>query len=337
MNQKIGIEAIEYIEPDQFVSSEDIENELSPIYDKLKLPYGRIEMQSGVKTRGIFPNKKPSEIATAAAQNLFNKSHIKKGDIDLLIYAGVCRDFLEPSTASAIHNNLLLNPNCESFDLSNACLGFVNSMSLAKNLISTGQYRKVLIVTGENSAPLLSGTMSRLKQDDSLTRKSIKKYFANFTIGSAGVAMVISDKNLLATIEDAKSISDTSCYSLCQGSGDMNELTMETNSEELMGKGIKLAKKCWADFKLQFRAEKLSHYICHQVGIHHRDYLYKELELDLGKDFTSFDRYGNTGSAAIVLTLAMAYGKNKFNKHDEIALLGIGSGIHTTMMRLIWQ
>ena len=336
----ITLEAIDYFEPDEFYSTDDLERDLAPVYDKLKLPYGRIEMQTGVKSRGLYPDKKPSAISAQAASILFENSNIDKNDIDLLIHASVCRDFLEPSTASVVHDHLKLKPECISFDLSNACLGVVNAITVASQMILSGSIKKALIVTGENSTPLVKQTIKTLLEDSTLTRKSIKKYFANFTIGSAGVALVISKgTHGIANFTQALSLTDSSAHVLCQGDGNTESLVMETDSEELMKRGIELAKENWCRFKkvVNKSEDEFDHFICHQVGIHHRDYLYKQLELDLAKDHTSFDLYGNTGSAALPLTLALAFKNKKINKNDNVALLGIGSGLHTIMMGLKWN
>lgn len=336
----ITLEAIDYCEPDEFITSDKIEQDLSEVYDRLKLPYGRIEMQTGIKSRGVFFNKKPSDISSLAAKNLFESSQINKDDIDLLIHASVCRDFLEPSTASVIHHNLKLKADCLSFDLSNACLGVVNAITVAAQMIKSGSIKKALIVTGENAEPLIRQTIKTLIGDPSITRKSFKKYFANFTIGSAGVALVVSaGMHGIAQFTQGTSLSDSSAHELCQGDGSTDSLVMETDSELLMHKGVALAQENWNGFKGRVGQtnEDFEHFICHQVGVHHRDFLYKSLGLDLSKDHMTFDRFGNTGSAALPLTLAFASKGDRFKRNDEIAMLGIGSGLHTIMMGLKWN
>lgn len=332
---KIGLSAIDVFEPTTFLSSDELEKELSVVYDRLKLPYGRIEMQTGIKSRGIFPEHRPSSISASAAKKLFENSHINADEIDLLIHASVCRDFLEPSTSSVIHHELNLRSDCLSFDLSNACLGVVNAIHVAANMLMSSEMDKALIVTGENSYPLYTQTIKTLLEDSSITRKTIKKFFANFTIGSAGVAIVISKSDhKLATFDEFCSLSDSSAHVLCQGDGSTDSLVMETDSEALMQAGVKLAKQTYARFRQKVTMEA-DHYICHQVGIHHRNFLYESLELDLEKDTTTFDKYGNTGSAALPLTLKKA--EPKFQQGDYITLMGIGSGLHTIVMGLKWN
>ena len=333
----MGLRGIAYVEPDEFISSGQIERDLAPIYDKLKLPYGRIEMQTGIKTRGIFHDKMPSDISILAGKALFEESDISPEEIDLIIHASVCRDFLEPSTASVIHHGLGLRADCLSFDLSNACLGVMSAIQVASDMIKAGTIKNALIVTGENSKPLLTQTIKTILSDNTITRKSIKKYFANFTIGSSGVAICLShnDKKSYPEFKKSFNLSDTSAHTLCQGGGSTESLVMETDSEELMKRGVALAKRNWDFFKEKMTGV-VDHIICHQVGIHHRDFMYKALGLDIKLDHMSFDKYGNTGSAALPLTLALAAKSDDIKKGQRVCLLGIGSGLHTQMTELIW-
>jgi 3-oxoacyl-[acyl-carrier-protein] synthase-3 len=337
---QISLKAIDYIEPDEFLTSDAIENDLGDLYRKLKLPFGRVEMQTGIQSRGIFKDKMPSDISAMAAEKLFKSHDISPESVELLIHASVCRDFLEPSTASVIHHKLGLKQECFSFDLSNACLGVVNAISVASQMINSGAIKNALIVTGENATPLIMNTIKTLKANDKITRKTIKKYFANFTIGSAGVALLLTKKEEgLPCFSISQSLSDTSAYKLCQGDGSMDGLVMETDSEALMLKGVELAKENWSRFLKETKtvSKDYSHIICHQVGIHHQKFLYKELGLDLGLDYSTFPKFGNTGSAALPLTLARAVEDKIFKEKDLIALLGIGSGLHTAMLGLEWN
>lgn len=340
--KNVSIETYAYQDPELFMTSDEVEEKLEPVYSRLKLPQGRLELQTSIKSRGYFPvGTRPSTIATFAAVKALEKSKIVKEKIDLLIHTSVCRDFLEPSTASVIHNNLQLKSECMSFDLSNACLGFLNGMIVAANMIETGMIKTALIVSGENSGPLLEKTFEKLNSDLSLTRKSIKKFIANLTIGSAGVAFMISHSDLAPEghkLLGGHSLSNTETVKLCQGSGDSNGLMMETDSEELLHAGIELAKSNWIKTKniLNLENKSFKKFICHQVGVAHRNLMYSQLDIDLSKDITTFDKYGNTGSAAVPLTFIKASEEQSLNKGDKVAMLGIGSGLHSVMLAVEW-
>lgn len=335
--QNAYISEMAYEDAPLFLSSEDLEKKLSPVYERLKLPEGRLELQTSIRSRGLWPvGERPSSIATKAALKIFEKDPKFKEEIDLLIYSGVCRDFLEPSTASIVHGNLELKNTCQFFDLSNACLGFMQAVLHASSLIEARVIKKALIVTGENAGPLLEETIKHLNSSEQLTRKSIKPFFANLTIGSSGVAMVVCGKEDAAKLQIMGSslLTDSSASSLCQGDGNTSSLMMQTDSEALLHAGINLAKICHENFlkELTLSREDFSHIITHQVGVAHRNLLYQNLELDLAKDFSTFETYGNTGSAALPLTLARAYENGRLKQGDKIAMLGIGSGLHSLMM-----
>ena len=103
--EKVYIESLAYHLPDNIVTSAEIEKRLAPLYERLKLPQGRLELMSGIQERrfwekGVFP----SEVATVAGERAIARSGVDPDQIGCLISASVCRDFLEPSTAlSLIH------------------------------------------------------------------------------------------------------------------------------------------------------------------------------------------------------------------------------------------
>jgi acyl-CoA:acyl-CoA alkyltransferase len=340
MNFKdVRLHLMSHAEPPSFLSSEEIENRLKPLYERAKLPEGRLELQSGIKTRGIWPlGTRPSSISTDAARGILEC--FPKEKIDLLIHASVCRDFLEPATAAVVHYNLGLNPECMISDLSNACLGVVSSILLAGQMIESKAIRSALIVSGENGGPLLESTLNHLLNDPQMDRKKIKPFMASLTIGSAGTAFLLTHKDVGEGhhILGGSTLTDSSAVTLCQGDGNSQGLMMETDSEALMIAGVKLAKENWNRAKsiLGWSNEDVDKIIPHQVGTHHRLSLLNELGLPMDRDFITFNRYGNTGSAALPLTLIKAQESGFFKPNDKIALLGIGSGLTSTMLGMEW-
>ncbi|OUR97177.1 3-oxoacyl-ACP synthase III [Halobacteriovorax marinus] len=340
--ENVRIHSFDYLEPDTFKTSEEIEADLGATYERLKLPHGRLELMTGIKSRGVWPNgTRPSDLSTKVANKLLEKSNIERSDIGLLIHASVCRDFLEPSTASVVHHNLELSEDAMIFDLSNACLGVVNAMVMASNMIELGQIKSALIVSGENGGPLLTQTIEHLSSDLTLTRKSIKKYIANLTIGSAAVAYLLTHKDLAPNghkIVGGAVCTDSSANVLCQGDGDTTSLMMETDSEELLKHGLALAKKNWNKTKtaLNWNNSDVDWVIGHQVGTAHEKMTMEVMELSDHKTFTTYETLGNTGSAALPITLAKLSELDIIQKGEKIALLGIGSGLTSIMLGVEW-
>ncbi|MBH47319.1 MAG: 3-oxoacyl-ACP synthase III [Halobacteriovorax sp.] len=325
--------------PQKIVTSDDIEQRLSPVYDKLGLPYGRLELMTGIKERRHWDvGTTPSSLSSAAAEELFKQNPAWRDEVDLLIHASVCRDFLEPATASVVHENLKLNPNCTFFDLSNACLGVLNSIVVAAKMIESGSIKRALIVSGENGAPLLEQTISRILNDETINRKNIKKLFANLTIGSAAVAFTLTKADLTPNglkLLGGASMVDSSANHLCRGDGSPHSLTMETDSEALMKAGVALAKSTWQQAKknLGLKATDSFWAIGHQVGSAHEALTMNALELSQHPTHITYPVLGNTGSAALPITLIDLLEKLDGPKVGEtIALLGIGSGLSCVML-----
>ncbi len=328
-------------EPDRFISSDEIEHTLTELYERAKLPFGRLELQTGITSRGVWPvGTRPSTIASIAGKKALEK--FNKEDVDLLLHASVCRDFLEPATAAQVHFNLGLKSSCMIGDLSNACLGVLSSIQMAGQMIENGAIKSALIVSGENSGPLLEETLKLLKTDPSINRKTIKPFIASLTIGSAGVAFLLTHKNFSPdspVILGGSTLTDSSSVELCQGDGSTNGLMMETDSEALLVAGVKLSKENWERTReiLGWSNSDVDKIIPHQVGSAHRFALLNELGLPQDRDFQTFPTYGNTGSAALPLTLIKSAEAGFLKPNDKIALLGIGSGLTSTMLGMEWR
>ena len=339
--KKVRLASLGHFLPENILSSEQIELKLETLYKKLNLPFGRLELMTGIKERRYWETgTRPSDIATEAARDALSKTNLKEKDVDFLIHASVCRDFLEPATSSVVHNNLKLKSECGIFDLSNACLGVMSSIMSVASMIDQGQIKTGLIVSGENSGPLIEETVKFLNTAD-LNRKNIKEYIANLTIGSAGVAVLLAHEDLCpdgAQILGGKTLTHSHTNHLCQGQGDIHSLMMKTDSEELLKAGVKLASETWSKTKevLDWSEDCVDWVIGHQVGQAHEQQILKGLGLLDKKKFTTYEHFGNTGSAALPLTLSLLKESDQIKKEETLTLLGIGSGLSCLMLGVRW-
>jgi acyl-CoA:acyl-CoA alkyltransferase len=346
--ENVYIEGLGYYLPDNIVSSEDLEKRLAPVYDRLKLPYGRLEMMTGIKERRFW-NKGtfPSEVASKAGELAILNSGVDRTKIGCLINASVCRDFLEPATASLVHHNLELPVNTLVFDISNACLGVLNGMVHVANMIELGQVNAGLVVAGENGGPLVEATIKTMLNTPDLSRNDIKSSFASLTIASAAVGVLLVHKNLTKhkhKLIGGSGHTASQFNELCRGNnepdveGDTLSPLMKTDAETIMQEGCKLAGQNWTFTKntLGWVNDDVDRVFCHQVGNSHRKLLYETLSLDLEKDFSTLEYLGNTGAASLPSTLALGDEKGILKNGDHVALLGIGSGLNCLMLGVEW-
>jgi len=270
------------------------------------------------------------------------KSRLAPAQVELFIHSAVSRDMLEPATASFAHRKIGLPGTAQIFDVSNACLGFLNSLTVAAGLIESGQIRCALVVAGENGRPLVEQTLTTLLEQP-LNRNEIKPYFANLTIGSGAVAAVVCHRSLAGDrphrLLGGVARAATQHSELCQGDTHGAEaLAMQTDSEQLLIAGVALAQETWREFTGAggWDAAGFERFICHQVGSTHRRKLYETLGLDLAKDFSTFETLGNTGSVALPATLDAAIDAGAVRPGSRVGLLGIGSGLNCLMLALEW-
>ena len=334
--------------PPNILTSETIEERLTPVYERLKLPKGRLELMSGIRERRFWDKgTRPSDAAVLAGRKAIAAAGIPPSELDCLIFTSVSRDMMEPATASFVHNQLGLPEQCLVFDISNACLGFLDGMIFLANMIELGQVKCGLLVAGETAEDLLESTIRNLLADHTLTRKTIKYSFASFTIGSGSVALVMTHEQY--SKGDQKFMggayrANTKHNDLCQGGRcndpltSQNSILMATDSEELMKQGIETARATWTDFlaELAWLPGEIDSFFCHQVGQAHARLLFERLDIDPARNFETLSFLGNTGSVSAPATMAMGIEQGIFRKGQRSALLGIGSGINCLMLGVEW-
>lgn len=325
------------------LSSAAIEEQLQPLYARLKLPAGRLQLMTGITTRRLWPpGTRPSEGATAAGEAALAKAGIARDEIGCLLFTSVSRDMMEPATASFVHRSLGLPSSCLLFDISNACLGFLDGMVMLANMIELGQVKAGLVVAGETAEDLINSTLRHLLSDERLTRKSIKPLFASLTIGSGAVALVMTARDFQETghvLCGGGYAANTRHNDLCQGGQNAEQGTlMSTDSELLLEKGIETAAACWQSFaeELGWSKESIDRFFCHQVGRAHAQLLFSTLKLDPAKNFETLPILGNVGSVSAPITMAIGIEQGALVAGQRAALLGIGSGINALMLGIAW-
>jgi 3-oxoacyl-[acyl-carrier-protein] synthase-3 len=338
--------------PEKIITSLQLEEALAPLYERIGLVPGRLELMTGISERRFWEDgTMPSQVAAIAGQHALDNAQIDPSQIGLLMNTSVSRDCLEPATANMVHSALQLSHDTMVLDLSNACLGFLNGMVFAANLIESGVIKAALITAGEHGGPLVDSTIKMLNTNPNITRKNCKNSFASLTIGSGAVAAVLTHDSISQTTHKllgGVSRNHTEFCNLCMGGGAGKtksdtglvggHILMETDSEELLHRGVALAKETFEEFLTLpgMSRETPHHLFSHQVGAAHRKLMYESLKLPMEKDYATVDFLGNVGSVSLPLTMAYGIKERQVRPKDQIAMLGIGSGINCMMLHLEW-
>ena len=328
----IAIVSIEACDAPVVVTSSDIDEMLAPFYARVGTGNGLLQKLTGIEERRQWP----ADISFIEASALAGEKAIAAAGIDparigMITNTSVCRDRLEPSSAVSVHDRLGLSPHCLNFDLSNACLGFVNAMHVAGTLIEAGQIDYALIVDGEGTREIQQNTIDHLLDEQS-TVADLFSNFASLTLGSGSAAMVLgrhSENPGSHRLGRGEFRAATQHHDLCVGSLE----SMRTDTKALLVAGIELGRVCWDKAETDNWGD-MECYIIHQVSCVHTAAMVEILGIDPKRVPLTFPTYGNIGPAAVPFTLAKQ--KETLSAGDRVLCVGVGSGLNAAILEVIW-
>jgi len=325
--------AVTGMEAPVIVPSTWFDEQLAASLRRLRLPRGLLQRVAGVHERRWWDADTAfDDAAIAAGAKALAEAGVAATEVGLLINTSVTRAHLEPSVASKVHDGLGLPPSALNFDLTNACLGFVNGLTLAATLIDAGQIRYAVIVDGEDARTTQEATLARLSRPDS-TRQDFLNAFPTLTLGSGAAAAVLGPAvdhpgghRMLGGVTRAA----TQHHDLCVGDID----GMRTDPTGLLAGGLELVLAAWNEAQPEWDWIAMDRYVMHQVSTVHVDAIVAALGLDRARVPVTFPRLGNVGPASLPLTLAAEV--DSLATGDRVLCMGVGSGLNTAMLEIAW-
>jgi 3-oxoacyl-[acyl-carrier-protein] synthase III len=316
------------------ITSDWLDEQLADTYKRVGLRPGMLEKLVGIRERRWWPDGVGFvDGAAMAGAKAISGSGIDPADIGLMVNTSVSRAHLEPATAVAVHDALGLPSSCQNFDVTNACLGFVNGMELAASMIEAGFVDYALVVDGEDARTVQQTTLDRLRGDD-VTARDVMSQFATFTLGSGAAAMVLgrADRHPEGhRMVAAASRAGTEHHGLCIGDNDF----MYTDLKGLLEAGLTLSENLWSEAGEQFDwSAGMDRYIIHQVSQVHTDALCARLGIDPTLVPRTFPDRGNIGPVSLPFTLAVEAAS--LDVGERVLLMGIGSGLNASILEIAW-
>jgi len=118
-----------------------------------------ITERTGIKERHILKGEGlgSSHMGAQAVAGLLAKTETDPGEIDLLICATTTPDFVHPCTANLICDMVGIR-NIGSFDIQAACSGFIYALTTAHQFIAGGTYKKVVVVGADKMSAIVDYT-----------------------------------------------------------------------------------------------------------------------------------------------------------------------------------
>jgi 3-oxoacyl-[acyl-carrier-protein] synthase III len=333
----VCIEGLGYIIPERVVTTAWFEEQLQPVYQALGTPNGYIERLTGIREHRWWDDGvRVSDGSAMAGERALEVTGIDRSEVQCLINTSVCRDYIEPSTASIVHNKLGLSPSAMSFDIVNACLGFLNGMLVVANMIELGQIDTGMVVAAEDPREGQMWTIDHMLNSPP-DRETLRDNLASFTLGSASVAMILTHKDKSRNgkrLIGGVSFSATEHCELCVA----QRMWMRTKSSALLAEGTKVVTQAWERFKgtLGWENEMVDRLFTHQVSEPQRLVALKALNLSTEIDYPTLQYLGNTASVAAPISMAIGLDNGFVHNGDRVVLFGVGSGINSIALGIQW-
>ena len=328
--------------PLERVSTATLETKLAPLYHQLRIPLGYIEQLSGISDRRWWPaGTPPSFGAVQAARKALQQAGIAAQAVETLHYAGVCREHFEPATACRVAAELGISGAVQVYDVSNACLGVLNSMVSIANQIELRQITCGLVVACESARAITEKMSAAMLQRPEM--EFFRRTIGVLTGGSGAVAMLLSHKDYAPPhahiLQGGVAGSAPQFHRLCHwGLDTQGTETLVLDSIALLQHGMGISARTFAHFlrHCDRTGEQIDKVICHQVSHKHNRSVLELLQIPAAKAFSTYATLGNIGAVSLPLTATLAAQEGFFNTGDFVALLGIGSGLNTVMLGVEW-
>ncbi len=303
------------------------------------------ERNTLIKTIGVEKKRHASkgiissDLCYEAADKLLNELNWNREEIDILIFISQTRDYIMPATACILQDRLKLSKNCLAFDLDLGCSGYVYGLSVIYSMISAGHLKKGLLLTGEVPVPNISyqdkSTYPLFGDAGAATAVEFEKYsgqsyFNLQTDGSGYKAIHIPDggmRNYLDPESSFKSekISDGLIRNRLQIALDGMSVFNFT-LKEVRPNINTLLEKSGMD------KDNIDYFVFHQANKLMNETIRKQLKIEPEKYLYSIDRFGNTSSVSIPLTVVTEFkakGKRQKTKvkEDKYQVLFSGFGV----------
>lgn len=289
---------------------------------------------TGIEKRRVAQNGLcTSDMCYAAAEKLITDLNIDRSEIEILIFVSQSPDFILPATGIILQDRLKLSKNTMAFDMQLGCSGYVYGLSVISNLMSSGKFRKGLLLVGDVSSfsqskkdkstyPIFgdAGTATLLRYDPSA--RSI--HFNLQSDGSGYKSIIIEDGGLRHPYDQN---SDTLTE---------HEPGIIKSRRHLQLDGIEVF-----NFSLREAAPNLQrllencsvsietpdYFIFHQANKLMNESIRKKLKLPIEKTPYTLNDFGNTSSASIPLTLVTQLGESLRSRNNKLVLSAFGVGL----------
>ena len=296
--------------------------------------------RAGSRTRfHRAPGERALDFGLDAARRALAAAQARPEDIDLLIYVGVGRGFLEPATANVFQAMLGLH-RATCFDVLDACASWLRGVDVARHMIRGGAAKLVMILNCEFN-------FEEYIRWDVRTPADLERLGAGFTIGEAATATILSDDDP----DDDYRAAFRTCgehYPLCQiplphaaqfvplsegANGAAQPLRFFAHARGLHVAALEQIESLFRSDP-RWAAECPDHLFGHATSVPASREVLVRLRLDPARHVDLFPMFGNTVSAAVPLAISLAIEDGRLHRGQSAMIVMGSAGLTTALCRL---
>ena len=294
-----------------------------------------ITSRTGIKERHILKESEdPADLGVQAAQRALKQAGLSAKDLDFVITATNLPELPVPGSSPFICEGLKIGKDVPFFDLIAGCTGFVYALTVAGDLVRSGNYQNILVVGLE--------ALSRFTDWED---RSTCVLFGDGA-GAAVVRVMPDDRGILASCLSA----DSSKWNLLYMDGGgikypASSKTIERRMHYLKmeGGGVfksavtmmeRTTQKALEDAGLT--KEDVDWVIPHQANLRIIRAFADRYEVPMEKVIVNVDRYGNTSTASIPIALSEAVADGRIKPGQIVVLNAFGAGVTYGAVVLRW-
>ena len=303
--------------PDRILTNADLERMVETSDEWIRERTGISERRIGA------PGQASSDLALIAAQRALDAAGIEPGDVDQIIVATTTPDRILPSCGCTLQAKLGAR-HAAAYDIFAACTGFIYGMGLARGVIGTGLADTVLLVGVE--------MLSRIVD---YTDRNTCVLFGD----GAGAAVIrpcaAGDGILSVAIHSDGVLGDLLEVPAGGSLRPASEQTLSERGHFIKMRGRELFKVAVRGMEESMRTAlddaglapgDLEIVIPHQANQRIIDATRERLGLPAEKIIMNIERYGNTSSASIPISLDEVVRAGRLKPGDNVGFVAFGGG-----------
>jgi 3-oxoacyl-[acyl-carrier-protein] synthase-3 len=294
-----------------------------------------IETTGVIERRIVKSDICTSDLTIAAAEELMMKLNWNKNEVGLLICVTQTPDFHGPMNASIIQDKLGLTKECISFDIPIGCSGFVYGTSVLSSMMRSFGISKGLLLVGDtlskqaspkdkSTQPLFGDAAAAIAY--TLTNDENDEFvfdlggdgsgYKSLYLKDGGYRNPFNKNSLEYIVSEDDGLERNGCHTIMEG---MNVFSFGITT---VPKTVKRVLE-----KTDLKVEDVDYFVFHQANFFMNEMIRKKLKADIKQVPYSLNKFGNTSSATIPLTMVSELKSELESKELDLLVCGFGIGL----------